>query len=100
MYDQFANMEDLLQAALTQNRLNYYAYVLSRARSDNPTAKTIELTLQLIYTQGAKWIDALERQAVRNYELAFSICRDHYAIYPSLVNLAHPISNQQILQYL
>ena len=91
--DEFSSIEELLCNALTQNRCNYYAFALSRSRSEQPTLKAFEVTLQLIYNQGLKWTEVLERMAVNDYELAFSVYRDFPIAYPSLVSLAHPVSN-------
>lgn len=91
--DEFASLEDLLCNALTNSRCNYYAYALSRSRYERPTPKAFELTLQLVYSQSMKWIELLERMAVNDYELAFSVCRDLPIVYPTLVHLAHPASN-------
>lgn len=62
--DEFASIEDLLCNALTHNRCNYYAFALSRSRSEQPTAKAFEVTLQLVYNQGLKWMEVLQRMAV------------------------------------
>lgn len=91
--DEFASIEDLLCNALANNRYNYYAFALSRSRYERPTLKAFEVALQLVYSQGLKWMEVLERMAVNDYELAFSVCRDFPIVYPSLVSLAHPSSN-------
>lgn len=91
--DEFANIEEVLCNALTNSRYNYYAFALSRSRTELPTLKAFEVTLQLVYNQGLKWMDVLERMAVNDYELAFSVYREFPIVYPSLVALAHPASN-------
>lgn len=79
--------------ALSHNKLNYYAFALSRSRNERPTPKAFELVLQLVYSQGLKWMEVLERLGVNDYELAFSVCRDFPIVYPTLIHLAHPTSN-------
>lgn len=67
MSDNFENMEGLLMHAMGDTRINYYAYALGRSRHEPPTEATARLTMQLIFTQGPKWIELLERLAISNY---------------------------------
>ena len=60
-------MDDLLVNALNDATLNYYAYALARSRSERPTENSARLTMQLIFTQGLKWIELLSRFAMHDY---------------------------------
>jgi hypothetical protein len=52
-------MDDLLLHALSDAKINYYAYALGRSKYEGPTEKAARLTMQLIFTQGPKWIELL-----------------------------------------
>lgn len=67
MSDSFESMEDLLIHAMSDIRINYYAYALGRSRHEPPTEVTARLAMQLIFNQGPKWIELLERFAINNY---------------------------------
>jgi hypothetical protein len=67
------NLSEILQLSLEIGNINYYALALAKSRHAVPDQLSVSLTLQLLETRGQKWAEVLERQALNNYSLVYSV---------------------------
>lgn len=68
---------------------NYFAYALALSRQENPSPETVALTLQLMQSEGLRWGELLERQAIKDYQLVYRYGKDVPSALTALVSVAH-----------